>query len=398
VTFGSFNDLAKLSEQAIALWARILLAVPASTLIIKAKALGEPTTRTRLEAAFAAQGIGPERLTLEGHTPSVQDHLAGYRRVDIALDTFPITGATTTAEALWMGVPVITLAGPCMAQRQSAAMLAALGRQEWVANSEEDYLTKVVALAQDPDLRRRLRGEQRELMAASELCDATGMANALESAYRQMWADLPGVEAGANVCYDPDEARQALQLARQLHRAGRSPEAEPLCRRALELQPYNAQAHNLAGLIAAGVQDYAQAAACFRQAIQIDGSDAGFHNNLANALLRLGQPQEAAQHYRQVLNRDPQFLMARHNLAIALWDQGRPAEAIHYFRQVVAAAPRLASALRGLAGALFDQGKIPEATDALQRLIDTIGGDIKYYSTYLFWIARLGLLDRKSVV
>jgi protein O-GlcNAc transferase len=190
--FGSFNDLAKVSPEAIRLWSRILRALPGSRLLLKAKALTEPATRKRIQAGFAAYGIERQRLRLEGRVPSFRKHLALYGQVDIALDTVPVTGATTTADALWMGVPVVTLAGPCMAQRQSASLLTALGREEWIASSEEEYLEKALALARDPDLRAELRAGQRELMAHSTLCDGPGLARALEDAYRRMWLGFLG--------------------------------------------------------------------------------------------------------------------------------------------------------------------------------------------------------------
>jgi len=187
VTFGSFNVLSKISPAAFALWSEILRATPEAQLMLKTKQLGDPVTRKFIQQQFANHGIGAERLILLSYTPSPQEHLATYGRVDIALDTIPRTGGSTTAEALWMGVPVISLAGERFIERLSASMLNAVGLDELIADSYEEYLAKAVALAADPQQLAQLRASLRERMAASPLCNAQGLAQTLESAYRNMW-------------------------------------------------------------------------------------------------------------------------------------------------------------------------------------------------------------------
>ena len=105
----------------------VLRAVPKSRLLLKSKNLGEEVERQRVQELFKSLGLAPERLELRGHSPSLEEHLAGYHDVDIALDTFPYTGCTTTADALWMGVPVLTVAGQSMVSRQAAAVLSGIG-------------------------------------------------------------------------------------------------------------------------------------------------------------------------------------------------------------------------------------------------------------------------------
>lgn len=187
VTFGSFNNLGKVSGRAIALWSRVLQAVPGSRLLLKTKQLADVASRERICSAFREEGIGEERLILTPHSDSFRDHMGMYGKVDIALDTLPYTGGTTTADALWMGVPVITLAGGVMLERMGASMLSAIGRPEWIAKSEEEYVEKAAALAKDPGLRASLRTALRERMAKSPLCDAKRLASALEEAYSKMW-------------------------------------------------------------------------------------------------------------------------------------------------------------------------------------------------------------------
>ncbi len=187
VTFGSFNRLAKLTDDAVAAWCRILQAVPKSRLVIKSAALSESLVCERLLARFAAQGIDPLRLDLREASAHL-DMLVEYGGIDIALDTFPFNGGMTTLEALWMGVPVVTLAGDTVVARQSVSALVNLGLAGQLAAPDwPGYIAAAVHLANDlaglADLRQRLR----PLMAASPLRDAPQFTQDLEALLRRMW-------------------------------------------------------------------------------------------------------------------------------------------------------------------------------------------------------------------
>jgi len=187
VTFGSFNNLAKITPEVVSLWSEILKDIPGSRLIVKNISLRDDTTRTRYAALFEAQGVEPERVELLPPLFAKRDHLALYSRIDIGLDTFPYNGTTTTCEALWMGVPVITLAGTLHAGRVGVSLLSQLGLQELVAESPQDYLRLARQLAEDLDRLETLRGGLRARMARSSLCDASAFARKVEAAYRVMW-------------------------------------------------------------------------------------------------------------------------------------------------------------------------------------------------------------------
>ncbi len=191
LTFGSLNNLVKLTPEVIALWSRILQAVPGSRLLLKTWQLAHRPERTRISHAFAGHGISAERLILEGASAH---YLETYQRIDIALDPFPRTGGATTADALWMGVPVISLAGDRYIERQGVSLLTAVGLPELIAYSREQYLAKAVALAQEPQRRSSIHHTLRPRMARSPLCDAASLAQDLESAYREMWQHYLGVE------------------------------------------------------------------------------------------------------------------------------------------------------------------------------------------------------------
>ncbi len=187
VTFGSFNNLAKMTPEVIALWSRILHAVPGARFIIKNKSMKDEPTRARFLALFREAGIPAERVDLIAWVPETEGHLSLYHRVDIALDTFPYNGATTTCEALWMGVPIVTLAGNRHAARVGVGLLTRVGLTDLIAQTQEGYVDLSVRLASDLDLLAAQRGRLREQMARSRLCDGAGFARDLEAAYREMW-------------------------------------------------------------------------------------------------------------------------------------------------------------------------------------------------------------------
>lgn len=188
VTFGSFNRLEKLNERVLRLWAAILAALPESRLLLKAKAFDDAGGRRAWLARFAAHGVTEERLILRGHS----DHpamLAEYAQIDVALDVFPFTGGLTTLEALWMGVPVVTLAGTTLLARQSASFLHAIGRDEWIAEDEQRYVEIASALARDCARLQTARAALRERMRSSPLCDAKRFCRQLEAAFAAMAAE-----------------------------------------------------------------------------------------------------------------------------------------------------------------------------------------------------------------
>ncbi len=186
VTFGSFNNLTKATDGTMRRWARVLDAVPGSRLLIKSGGLDEPAVRDPLLRRLAAAGLGG-RVELLPHARDTASHLDLYGRVDVALDTFPYHGTTTTCEALWMGVPVVTLAGDRHVSRVGVSLLAALGHREWIAAQEDDYVRIAAALAQDTERRTALRRSLRDEMRLSLLCDHAGQARRFGMALRECW-------------------------------------------------------------------------------------------------------------------------------------------------------------------------------------------------------------------
>jgi predicted O-linked N-acetylglucosamine transferase (SPINDLY family) len=183
VTLGSFNNTMKVTPATAALWSDILRAVPSARLLLKSPLFADDGIRARYEALFTTQGIDRTRLELLSAVPDPRDHLALYGRVDIALDSFPYNGTTTTCEALWMGCPVVTLAGDRHAGRVGASLLTAAGLPGLIAANATEYKAKVTELA-DPARLAALRQGLRAQIAASALCDAAGFAAGFEDAFR----------------------------------------------------------------------------------------------------------------------------------------------------------------------------------------------------------------------
>lgn len=187
ITFGCFNNLAKINDATLSLWARVLAAVPDSRLRFKGWGMADEDTRKHYLTRFSAAGLPVERIDLCERTADVAQHLTHYHRVDIALDTFPYHGTTTTCEALWMGVPVVTLVGDRHASRVGASLLTTAGHPEWIARSKDDFVRIATGLAQDRVRLAALRAGLRAEVQASALCDYAGQGARFGAALRQCW-------------------------------------------------------------------------------------------------------------------------------------------------------------------------------------------------------------------
>ncbi|MGC4072505.1 MAG: tetratricopeptide repeat protein [Nibricoccus sp.] len=186
LTFGCFNNFAKVTPAMIALWSRLLAAVPEARLFLKSRGLDDPDTAARIRDSFQGHGVDAGRILLDGRELSVPAHLALYHQVDVALDTFPYNGTTTTCEALWMGVPVITLAGETHVTRVGASLLTHLGKTEWIADTPEGYLAKARELAGDRNSLEKCRSGLREEFRQSPLHDASGFTRTLERTFAEL--------------------------------------------------------------------------------------------------------------------------------------------------------------------------------------------------------------------
>lgn len=193
ITFGTLGSHYKLTDAVVSAWARILLAAPQTKLFIKNATLEDESVRNDLLQRFHQLGVSERRMTLEGRSPHFA-FLDAYRHIDIALDTFPYNGGTTTTEALWQGVPVLTFDGDRWASRTSASLLLAAGLRDWVLPDLAGYVDRAIALANDvrtPAMLLTLRNDMRARLRSSAACDADDLCHAMEDFYRTIARGSP---------------------------------------------------------------------------------------------------------------------------------------------------------------------------------------------------------------
>lgn len=186
MTFGSFNNLPKIGAATIAAWSAVLRAVPNARLLLKSRHLADQETKQRYIDSFERAGISKDRIDARAAVPNRRDHLALYGEIDIALDPFPYNGTTTTCEALWMGVPVVTLRGDRHAARVGASLLTTIGKTEWIGDSVGAFVEIARCLADNPKELARERGRLRDHLRRSPLRDETGFARRVESVYEDL--------------------------------------------------------------------------------------------------------------------------------------------------------------------------------------------------------------------
>jgi predicted O-linked N-acetylglucosamine transferase (SPINDLY family) len=196
ITFGCFNNLAKVNDEVLKVWAKVLHSVEKSRLILKAPQMVDAYVKNRLIKKFEDLGISHCRLTLEGPCSRI-DYLAAYQRIDIALDTFPYPGGTTSVEGLWMGVPFVTRRGDRFIARQGEMLARNAGLSDWIADDSEHYVEVARQRASNRQDLSRLRAELRARVLHSPLFDAPRFARNFELAMRGLWQQQGHKVAGA---------------------------------------------------------------------------------------------------------------------------------------------------------------------------------------------------------
>jgi predicted O-linked N-acetylglucosamine transferase (SPINDLY family) len=195
VTFGCFNNPAKLTPEVIACWSKLLHALPDARLYLKYKSLEDDGVRKYFQNLFIEHGIDTERIRFSGQSPR-DEYLESYNEIDICLDPFPFNGCTTTMEALWMGVPVITLRGDRYASHMGETILKNLDLHECVADSQDSYINKALKLGNDLPRLAELRSRLRSRLVDSPLCDGALFTRDLEAVYRKMWVNWCQIQTG----------------------------------------------------------------------------------------------------------------------------------------------------------------------------------------------------------
>jgi predicted O-linked N-acetylglucosamine transferase (SPINDLY family) len=371
ITFGSFNALFKLNDRVIAIWARILNALPTARLIIKSGGLVDDAVRHRIADQFARGGVSPARLELLGWTEGVAEHLDLYGRIDIGLDTFPYNGTTTTCEALWMGVPVVTLAGDRHASRVGASLLTRVAAPELVATNEDDYVARALALARDPGRLLALRAGLRARMAASPVCDAAGFARSVEEVYRCIWADwIDDRKPGTGTIQSSTTRASVLARALRQHQSGDVAGAQVLYRQVLGEAPHHFEAIHMLGVCENQLGNSAAAVDLIGKAVAIQPDNAEAHSNLGTALVALGRFEEAVESYERAVALRPNIASLHYNLAGAQRGARRDKDAIANYRRAIALEPNFVQAYNNLGSALIDRFELDEALACFRRAFE----------------------------
>ncbi|HUN41277.1 MAG TPA: tetratricopeptide repeat protein [Acetobacteraceae bacterium] len=361
ITFGYFGRTVRLNDGVIATWCRTLHAIPGSRLILNSTPFAEPAGREDWSARFAAHGIGADRVHMICTTPQPCTWEA-YGAIDIALDPFPHNAGTTTIEALWQGVPVLTLAGRPTVGRFGAAILHAVNLDDWVTDTVDSYVARAVAAASNLESLAELRLALRPRMAASPLLDAVGLARSVEAAYRALW----------------DEWREgAVPYLHRLYTSGDFVGAQAFARRLLTRDPSHADALHVLGACAYEAGDPAAATALLARApVRADIlSDLGVMQRAQ------GDSAAAEQTLRRALALDPGLVTAMGNLGNTLMDLGRAAEAESVLIRAVEQAPHLAWLRRSLALALLARNNAADAETHLRQALALAPNDPEAHET-----------------
>lgn len=331
VTFGCLNNPCKLTDATLALWSGVFAALPDARLVLLAP---EGEARAKLAARLASHGVQAARVRFVG-MQAREDYLRTWSQIDIALDTVPYNGHTTSLDAFWMGVPVPTRVGRAVAGRAGLSLLANLGLRDLAAHSDAEYVAIVTALARDLPRLAALRAGLRERMTASPLMDGARFARAVEGAYRQMW----GAWCATAATGEPEDARAWFDRGNLLRDQGDVAQSEAAFRRAAELAPDDPEVlSNLASLIAQNGR-YAEAQPLLEHALAVRPDFAGAWRNLANVFMATDRKGEAIEAYRRAIDLAPGFARPRVLLAALLMSAGETAAAIGELRHAVADDP-----------------------------------------------------------
>jgi len=413
ITFGSFNNIAKITNEVTELWSRILLAVPDSKLILKWPSLKRKQVRDRIIKQFKRHGVDESRLILRRGSPH-QQMLGEYGEVDIALDPFPFTGGLTSSEALWMGVPVVTLSGNKPSGRQTAGFLTVAGLPELIGGSLEQYLEIAVSLAASPERCVSIRSSLREKMKNSPLCDGEIFTKGLEKLFSDAWShflknrQLPISEeqhndiVQASLCYNsgvdamergdnekamllfveavsikPDFALAYNNIGIIEVRNGNTDKAENSFSAAISYNPELHEAHYNLGLIRSSRNQYLDAIELYDKAIEIRDDYADAYLEKGNALLALDEAEQALESYQTASAFTDGSAVISNNIGTAYLKLGNRDEAEIYFREAVFLDPEYIESYLNLGHLLCDINRITEAELVVSKALSYFSDDTR---------------------
>lgn len=385
VTFGSFNAIHKMIPDVMELWGRVLQAVPNSRLLIKSKSFRDEEIMNEFKNRFVALGIEHNRLELRPSSPH-QEMLSEYGDMDISLDTFPYNGGATTCEAIWMGVPVVTLLGNTPIGRQTAAYLKQFGHTDWIASSPDEYVETAKSLASDVSQLKQVRTRLRSDMANSPLCDGRNFTRNLESIYRKVWEEWCADETKHT---SPSSQSTRRFTADELSDIGfnylkdkQVDQAEIVFNRVLRRNSRHSQALNGLGFVREATGDFRGALRCFKRALKLVKS-ADTHYNLGCFYLDQRQYQKAITSFSNVVEMQPDNVKAYLNLGIAHKLRGCSENACRAFEKALTHDPGNLLARRQLALVISGTGDVKAGIEYVQQNLAAKPDDLESLYVYL---------------
>ena len=427
VTFGCFNNFSKVSGAFLDLVSRLLSMLPDTRFLMKSRPLGFPVVADAVRQRFERAGIDPARIELRGWEASTKSHLEAYAGIDIALDTFPYNGATTTCEAIWMGVPVVNLAGDRHVGRMGSSLLNVVGLGELVAKDESEFIAICARLISNLQDLSALRGSLRQRMRDSPLLNEAAFVRELERCYVEMWecriinaADTPPQldgQSAAALLSEAEKQRASGKWAEVQGICGRllaghsthlgaltllwnasfdagTPQvaAEPLVR-AIAADPSVAHFHYMLGCVLQAQAKEREAIASFRSALALDPSLAKAQNNLGCLLEASGDLDIAMQAYRSAVEIEPALAQAHYNLGNLAKRLGNLAQAIEHIERALELEPRRADWRANLGRLFLAQGKLEEAVANARTAVDLDPDEYHGYASLGSGMLALGRVE-----
>jgi len=368
IVFASFNNTAKINQNVIETWAQILKRVPRAKILFKTRTLKDDSLASKLKKRFSTCGINPERISISGENFSATDHFKAYNQVDIALDPFPYNGTTTTCDALWMGVPVITLRGKTHADRVGTSLMQALGCPELIADNLYEYVDKSVALAENPAQLADYHNKIRALIQNSSLMNGSEFARDFSRAIISRWNEWRKQKISL-LQRLIQENRESLKLPHGVEKLLTESGA------ALNLLNKSLENHDAPYLFLKLGQKYANkgefkiAYECFREAVAGNKDNFAAHFTLAHTLQKLERNDEALLHYRKSLDLNPKLTNAAINLSKLLSNRNESEQALAILLEVRKLVPNNNDVDFQLANIYYDLNMLEDAYETLKSCL-----------------------------
>ena len=377
--FCSFNMTYKIEPVMFDVWMRILHQIPDSVLWLRQR---NETVEKNIRMEAEKRGISRDRIIFAELVFLKNEHLKRMQLADLVLDTRIVNGHTTTIDALWAGVPVLTLQGRHFASRVSSSILTAIELPELITHSLEEYESLAVRLACNPDELSRIRQKIVENRVTKPLFDTPRFVRDLERAYEKMHELWLSGEKPCRMRVEEDkvtvlnskkklpDVQEELKSALAFHQKGELTQAEALYRNILKKDPQHSQTLHLLGVIAYQTGKYEEAENLIRNAIRIHDKDAGYFSNLGLVLQAQARFAEAHSCYEKALSLRPNFAEAHNNMGNAFQDQGEYDKALSCYHKALELKPAWPEAHNHIGLAYQAQGKYPDALAAYQKAVE----------------------------